>query len=182
MRASSLPPAAAVAPLLLALLAGCAGSGPGPAIGEGDGQPEHMPRQALFEDMRLLDAESDKTWFAEYGLEENPGEARPDAFSTGSGLVPEHAFVALYAAGGDRDRLFTAATLRYATPDDAQTYLDEHGECRSPTPMRSILVDGRDVTVLVAGLDFHGDDAELAAALRAAEDDVQDRTGATLEC
>lgn len=183
MRASSLAPApAALMLLLLTLLAGCAGSGPGPAIGEGDGQPEHMPRQALFADMVKLDPVGDKTWMDAYGMTENPGEASPNSFSTSSGLVPAYAYVALYAADGDRERIFTAATMRYATPADAQQYMDEHGECRSPTPMRSILADGRDVTILVAGLDLQGDDPELRAALEAAEDDVRRRTGATLEC
>lgn len=164
------------------LLAGCAGSGPGPAISGDDDQPEHMPRQALFSHMRLLDAESDKSWFEAYGMTENPGDANPDSFSTGSGLVPEYAFVALYAYDGDRNRIFTAATMRYASTDDVEQYLDEHGECKNGTPGRTILVDGRDVTILVAGLTLDGSDDGLMAALHDAEDDIMDRTDATIEC
>ena len=99
MRLSSL------ALVTLLFLAGCMGSGGNGETADpanGDDQPAHMPRQALFSGMILLDNQSDKNWFDSYGMTENPGSANPDSFSTGSGLVPQTAYVALYAAGGDR--------------------------------------------------------------------------------
>lgn len=181
MRLSS-PAVAALSALVL--LAGCMGSG-GDGDGQptGDGQPAHMPRQSIFEgDFRLLDAESDKSWFEAYGMTENPGAGRPESFSSRDGTLPESAYVGLYAYDGDRNRIFTAATMRYASEGDVEKYLADHGECRNPTPGRTILVDGLDVTILVAGLTLDGGDAELMAALEEAEEDVQDRTGAEIEC